>query len=242
VELRDLRFEYAPGNPVLHGISFTAEPGTTTALVGHTGSGKTTITALLSKMYLPSDGQLLLDGLDIRSIRSDSLHRQLGVVHQNSFLFEGTVLDNLRFAKPDASVSEVQDVVGRLGFLDLLEALPAGLQTQVGESGSNLSSGQRQLISFARALLADPRLLILDEATSAVDARTEARIQSALATLLAGRTSFVVAHRLSTIRAADQILVLEKGQIRERGTHAQLLASGSLYPALHSHFTEGNSL
>jgi ATP-binding cassette subfamily B protein len=241
VEFRDVSFAYDPGRVVLKNISFIAEPGRTIALVGHTGSGKTSITNLAAKMYLPASGLLLLDGHDITRIRSDSLHRQMGVVHQQSFLFEGTVLDNIRFARPDATVPEVVEAVRRLGFLDLVEMLPDGFHTQVGEGGASLSVGQRQLISFARALIADPRLLILDEATSSIDALTESRIQRALATLLSGRTSFVVAHRLSTIRQADLILVLNEGEIVERGTHDELLALGGIYQKLHTQFVQSSA-
>jgi ATP-binding cassette subfamily B protein len=175
--------------------------------------------------------------MEINKIQSDSLHRQMGVVQQSSFLFEGTVLENIRFARPEATEEEAMEVTRRLGFGDLIEALPQGIHTPVGEGGTGLSSGQRQLVNFARALLLNPRLLILDEATSAIDAPTEARIQRALNTLLQGRTSFVVAHRLSTIRGADLILVLENGEIVERGTHKELLILQGVYAKLHSHFT-----
>jgi ATP-binding cassette subfamily B protein len=236
VELRGLGFEYEKDRPVLRNIDLVAQPGTTVALVGHTGSGKTTITSLVAKMYLPTSGELLIDGLEIRNIRSDSLHSQMGVVHQQSFLFEGTVMENIRFARPGATEEEVIAVTEQLSFRDLIESLPDGFQTQVGESGANLSVGQRQLVSFARALLINPRLLILDEATSAIDALTEARIQNALATLLSGRTSFVVAHRLSTIRNADQIIVLQDGEIVERGKHSELLQLDGVYAGLNAHF------
>jgi ATP-binding cassette, subfamily B, bacterial len=236
VEFSDLWFGYEEDRPVLKNISFKAAPGQTVALVGHTGSGKTSLTNLLAKLYLPQRGLLLLDGTDIQRIHSDALHSQRGVVHQQSFLFEGNVLDNIRFARPDAPEEEVLRVVRDLGFGELIEALPQGLQTRVGEGGTGLSSGQRQLVSFARALLVNPRLLILDEATSAIDAPTETRIQHALQQLLRGRTSFVVAHRLSTIRQAGLILVLDQGEIVERGTHETLLSLGGAYSRLHAHF------
>ncbi len=240
VEFRDLTFGYDPDHPVIHGVSFVAKPGMTVALVGHTGSGKTSIINLVSKLYLPTSGLLEIDRRDIRKISSGSLRHHLGIVQQNSFLFEGTVLDNIRFAKPEATSREVIDCVRRLDCLDLMEALPNGFRTTVGEGGSNLSVGQRQLVSFARAMMVDPRILILDEATSAIDALTEVRVQRALERLLEGRTSFVVAHRLSTIRTADLILVLENGRIVERGRHNDLAAAGGIYSGLHRHFTGGS--
>jgi ATP-binding cassette subfamily B protein len=238
VEFRHLGFGYDPARPVLRDIHFVAEPGQTIALVGHTGSGKSSIINLVSKFYLPTTGELLLDGREIRTLTSTSLHRQMGMVHQQNFLFSGTVLENIRLAKPEATDVEVRRAAEQLDCLDLLEALPQGLLTQVGERGAALSVGQRQLVCFTRALLADPRLVILDEATSSIDALTEARLQAALIKLLRGRTSFVVAHRLSTIRHADLVLVLDQGLIIERGTHSELLAAGGRYTALYEQFVQ----
>jgi ATP-binding cassette subfamily B protein len=226
---------------VLHGISFIAEPGQCVALVGHTGSGKTSIINLVAKFYVPWSGELLIDGHPLREIKTESLRRQIGVVLQQNFLFSGTVMDNIRMGKPDASDAEVIDAARRLDCLELLEALPEGLLTSVGERGGSLSLGQRQLVCFARALLADPRILILDEATSSVDPITESRVQQALMLLIKGRTSFVVAHRLSTIRHADQVLVLDHGHIVERGTHAELLDVGGIYAGLHRNFVEASA-
>jgi ATP-binding cassette subfamily B protein len=240
VEFRNVTFAYEPGRPVLHDVSFTAQPGQTIALVGHTGSGKSSIINLAAKFYLPTAGEVLVDGSEIRTVTGGSLHRQTGMVQQQNFLFGGTVLDNIRFGRPGATEDEVRAAVARLDCLDLIEALPRGLHTEVGERGAGLSAGQRQLVCFARALLADPRLLILDEATSAIDALTEARLQKALLTLLAGRTSFVVAHRLSTIRQADLVLVLDRGRVVERGTHAELLSYHGHYAALYGQFTRMN--
>jgi ATP-binding cassette subfamily B protein len=238
VEFRNLGFGYDPARPVLRDISFVAEPGQTVALVGHTGSGKSSIINLVSKFYLPTTGELLVDGREIRTVTGESLHRQMGMVQQQNFLFSGTVLDNIRLAKPDATDAEVRRAAEQLDCLDILEALPQGLLTEVGERGASLSVGQRQLVCFTRALLADPRLVILDEATSSIDALTEARLQTALLKLLRGRTSFVVAHRLSTIRHADLVLVLDQGVIVERGTHASLLAAGGRYAALYEQFVQ----
>lgn len=237
VEFRDVSFGYVAGRAVLHEVSFTAAPGQMIALVGHTGSGKSSIINLVSKFYLPTAGKVLVDGREIRTLTSRSLHRQTGMVQQNNFLFAGSVLDNIRFGRPEATEADVRAAVDRLGCGDMFDSLPHGLATGVGERGGGISVGQRQLVCFARALLADPRLLILDEATSAIDALTEARLQHALMTLLAGRTSFVVAHRLSTIRHADLVLVLDQGRVTERGTHEELLSLKKHYAALHEQFT-----
>ena len=239
VEFRHVEFRYVPDRCALADVSFVAEAGMAVALVGQTGGGKSTLANLIAKFYLPSAGQILIDGHEIRDITGDSLHRQMGIVNQTNFLFSGTVLDNIRVGRPAATDEEVVAVARRLDFLDLIGALPNGFNTPVGERGASLSLGQRQLVCFARAMLADPRILILDEATSSVDSLTEARLQRALAALLKGRTSFVVAHRLSTIRSADLVLVLDHGRIIEHGTHANLLAAGGHYAALHNQFIQG---
>jgi ATP-binding cassette subfamily B protein len=238
IEFNRVSFGYDPSRRVLHEISFVAEPGQTIALVGHTGSGKSSIINLVAKFYLPTSGVLSIDGRDIGTLTGQSLHRQMGMVQQQNFLFSGTVLDNIRVARPDATEADVREAARRLDCLDILDALPQGLLTDVGERGAALSVGQRQLVCFTRALIADPRLVILDEATSSIDALTEARLQQALIALLRGRTSFVVAHRLSTIRHADCVLVLDQGRILERGTHADLLALGGHYAALYRQFVQ----
>ena len=238
VDFRDVVFGYDPARPVVHGVNFTAEPGQAVALVGHTGSGKSTLINLAAKFYLPTAGEVRIDGREIRTLTSHSLHRQMGLVQQQNFLFSGTVADNIRLGRPEASDAEVVDALRRLDCLDLIEALPGGIHAQVGEKGGALSLGQRQLVCFARALLADPRLLIFDEATSAIDTLTEARLQKALVALLRGRTSFIVAHRLSTIRQADLILVLDHGRIVERGRHTELLQRGGVYAQLHRQFVQ----
>jgi len=236
VEFQAVHFEYKPGRPVLKDISFVAEPGQSVALVGHTGSGKTTLVGLLQKFYLPGNGQVLVDGLNLNQVNSDSLRSQMGSVQQNNFLFSGSVLDNIRFARPKATEADVRATLAALDCLDLLDALPQKLHTRVAERGTSLSFGQRQLVCFARALLVNPRIVVLDEATSAIDSVTEARLQRALDILLRGRTAFVVAHRLSTIRKADLVLVMDQVRIVERGTHESLLHQAGIYARLHQEF------
>jgi ABC-type multidrug transport system fused ATPase/permease subunit len=236
VEFQAVHFEYQPNRPVLTDISFVAEPGQTVALVGPTGSGKTTIAALLQKFYLPTRGAVMIDGHDLLNVTSDSILRQMGGVQQNNFLFSGSIIDNIRFARPEAAEADVRATLSALDCLDLIQSLPDGLQHQVGEKSAALSLGQRQLVCFARALLAQPRIVVLDEATSAIDTVTETRLQRALEVLLRGRTAFVVAHRLSTIRKADLVLVLDQGRIVERGTHQTLLSAGGIYARLHREF------
>jgi ABC-type multidrug transport system fused ATPase/permease subunit len=233
VRFEDVHFAYGRGAEVLHGIDLDVPAGTTVALVGHTGAGKSTIAKLLARFYEPTSGRITIDGVDLNDVAQDSLRRQLGIVPQEGFLFAGTVAENISFGKPDARPEEIVRAAQTVGAHEFILRLEDGYETQLGERGSRLSLGQRQLVAFARALLADPRILILDEATSSVDIGTERTIEQALRTLLADRTSFVIAHRLSTIRDADLIVVLEHGQVIEQGSHEELLARRGLYTSLY---------
>jgi len=232
VKFENLVFEYEPGRPALKGINLDVEAGQSIALVGHTGSGKSTIMNLLCRFYDPVEGRVLIDGQDIREVTIQSLRSQIGIVLQDTFIFSGTIRDNIRFGRLDATDAEVELAAKAVHAHDFIVSLPHGYDTEVQERGNVLSMGQRQLISFARALLANPRVLILDEATASIDTETELKIQEALKTLLAGRTSFIVAHRLSTIRGADKIIVLDHGRMMESGNHDELMKVQKIYYGL----------
>jgi ATP-binding cassette subfamily B protein len=233
VEFDHATHSYEDGVPVLKDVSFIAEPGQTVAIVGPTGAGKTTIINLIPRFYDVTGGTVRIDGIDVRDVNMKSLREQIGIVLQDTFLFSTTVMENVRFGRPDATDEEVMAAIRLANADSFIERLPEKYQTVLGERGSGLSQGQRQLLSIARAALADPRVLILDEATSSVDTRTERLIQKAFDELLKGRTAFVIAHRLSTIRNADMILVLKDGQIIERGKHDELLAGQGFYYELY---------
>jgi ABC-type multidrug transport system fused ATPase/permease subunit len=238
VAFESVRFSYGRGPEVLHGIDLDVSPGTTVALVGHTGAGKSTIAKLLARFYDPTEGRLAIDGVDLRAVSQDSLRRQLGIVPQEGFLFAGDVSENIAFGRPGSTREEIESAARAVGADEFIGKLEHGYETQLGERGSRLSLGQRQLVAFARALLADPRILILDEATSSVDIGTERKIERALRRLLHGRTAFIIAHRLSTIRDADLIVVLEHGKIVEQGTHDELIGQSGLYLSLYGDWAE----
>jgi len=236
VAFEHVNFGYNPDRPVLHDITFEARPGQMVALVGPTGGGKSSIISLIARFYQPQSGKVLVDGHDIRQITGDSLHRQMGLVLQSNYLFTGTVMENVRYVRPDATEHQIIEAAKAIGSYDAIMSLTSGFETHVGERGASMSLGQRQLICFTRAFLADPRIFMLDEATSAVDTATEQQLQHSLEKLLENRTTFIVAHRLSTILRADQILVIDGGRIVERGNHRDLLALDGKYAHLYRQF------
>jgi ABC-type multidrug transport system fused ATPase/permease subunit len=242
IEFRDVDFRYTANEVVLEGFSLTIREGETLALVGHTGAGKSSLGKLVARFYEFQGGALLVDGQDIRSFNLDSYRRQLGIVPQTPFLFAGTVADNIRYGRPEATEEEVVHAASRVGGGDWLEALPQGLETPVGEEGKGISMGQRQLVALARVLLQNPAILILDEATASVDPLTEAQIQEGLDVVLRDRTAIVIAHRLSTIKSADRIIVLRNGKILEEGNHAALMARGGHYAELYDTYFRHQSL
>jgi ATP-binding cassette subfamily B protein len=236
-----VQFSYVQGVPVIRDMSLEAKAGQTIALVGPTGAGKTTLVNLLSRFYDIDAGAITIDGVDIRAVQKSSLRRQLGIVLQDSFLFSGSVMENIRYGRLDATDEECIQAAQMADADHFIRQFPQGYQTLLSERASNLSQGQRQLLTIARAILANPRILILDEATSSVDTRTEARIQMALLRLMAGRTSFVIAHRLSTIRGANELVVINEGEIVERGSHTELLEKRGFYHHLYMSQFKGHA-
>jgi ATP-binding cassette subfamily B protein len=242
VEYREVHFAYSGKEKVLDGFCLEVRPGESLAVVGHTGAGKSSLARLAMRFYEFQDGQILIDGKDIRSLDLDAYRRRVGYVPQDPFLFSGTVLENIRYGRPEATDEEVRYAASHLGRGDWLSDLPNGLDTQAGERGSGISFGQRQLVALARILLKDPALFILDEATASVDPFTEAQIQEGLATVMEGRTAVIIAHRLSTVRHADRIIVLERGRIVEEGTHEGLLSRGGNYAELYNTYFRHQSI
>ncbi|MBN1330280.1 MAG: ABC transporter ATP-binding protein [Candidatus Heimdallarchaeota archaeon] len=241
ITFENVYHEYEPGVPVLKDINLVIKPAESIAIVGQTGAGKTTIASLLMRFYDISSGSIKVDGIDIRDYDLPHLRSHIGLVSQDVFLFSGTVLDNIRYSKPEASIDEVNQVIDTVSAREFIDALPDGLETVLGERGKGLSAGQRQMISFARTLLSDPKILILDEATAAVDAYTESKIQDALDKLLANRTSIVIAHRLTTIKNSDRIIVLDLGEIIEEGDHETLMSNGGFYSVLYETYFKHQS-
>jgi ABC-type multidrug transport system fused ATPase/permease subunit len=245
IEMEGVWFSYGedeePSEWALEGVDLHVPPGQTLALVGATGAGKSTFAKLVARFYDPQRGRVLVDGHDLRGVQQRALRRQLGIVPQEGFLFSGSVRENIAFGRPEASLEEIESAVATVGATEFVAALPEGIETEVGERGVQLSAGQRQLVAFARALLAEPRILILDEATSNVDVRTEKTIEKGLERLLRGRTAIVIAHRLSTIRRAGKIVVLEGGKIAEQGTHDELIAAGGPYSKLYGAWAESSA-
>ena len=229
VEFKNVSFEYEPGTRVLNDVSFTVEPGQSVALVGPTGAGKSTIVNLVSRFYNITEGEVLIDGHSVSGVTLKSLRSQMGIMLQASFIFSGTIADNIRYGRLDATMEEMEAAAGRVQAHDFIKGMEKGYETQVNERGGRLSQGQKQLISFARTLVADPKILVLDEATSSIDARTEQLLQQGIQELLKGRTSFIIAHRLSTIQSCDRIMFIDGGRIVEQGTHAELMAKKGRY-------------